>query len=208
MKRYTLKESFYSLQGEGVRAGTPAVFFRFSGCNLACNRSTHSFDCDTDFVGGEKWSAEELVERAHALGSDGCRWIILTGGEPALQLDAELIRTLKKAGYRLAIETNGTRELPEGLDWICVSPKVAEDRLAQRRADELKYVLREGDPLPQPTVEAKHLLLSPAFDGVTQETLETASPLPLANLRWCASLCLKNPPWRLSVQQHKLWGVH
>jgi 7-carboxy-7-deazaguanine synthase len=148
MKRYTLKESFYSLQGEGVRAGTPAVFFRFSGCNLACNRSTHSFDCDTDFVGGEKWSAEELVERAHALGSDGCRWIILTGGEPALQLDAELIRTLKKAGYRLAIETNGTRELPEGLDWICVSPKVAEDRLAQRRADELKYVLREGDPLP------------------------------------------------------------
>lgn len=197
MKTYRINEIFYSLQGEGVRAGCPSVFLRFSRCNLLCTVATHGFDCDTEFESGTEMSAEQVVDEVRTLAGD-CRWIVLTGGEPALQVDGALINALHTAGYRLAIETNGTIDLPDGLEWITVSPKVPEERLRQRTADEVKYVRSVGQGIPQTVVKADHHLISPAFSGrdVSPETLE-----------WCLELVRKHPEWRLSVQQHKGWGV-
>jgi 7-carboxy-7-deazaguanine synthase len=197
MERYRVNEIFYSLQGEGVRAGTPNLFLRFSRCNLECRVETHGFDCDTEFESGRSMTLPEIVAEMREL-SSACRWVILTGGEPALQVDLELIGTLHAEGYSLAIETNGSVELPPGIDWITVSPKVAEHAIRQRRAHEVKYVRGYGQAIPKTVVEAEHYLISPAFDGanVDRRTLD-----------WCIRLCRENPPWRLSVQQHKLWSV-
>jgi organic radical activating enzyme len=142
-------------------------------------------------------SAKEIMTELARLSPD-CRWIVLTGGEPALQVDDSLIEALHGAGYRLAIETNGTMELPSGLDWITVSPKVPEDSLRQRQADEVKYVRAVGQGIPQTVIQARHYLISPAFDGdrVDSETME-----------WCLDLVRRYPTWRISVQQHKGWGV-
>ena len=197
MERYRVNEIFYSLQGEGVRAGTPNLFLRFSRCNLECRVETHGFDCDTEFESGRSMTIPEIVAEMRSLSAE-CRWVILTGGEPALQVDLELIGILHAEGYSLAIETNGSIELPPGIDWITVSPKVAEHAIRQRRAHEVKYVRGYGQALPRTVVEAEHYLISPAFDGaeVDRRTLD-----------WCIRLCRENPPWRLSVQQHKLWSV-
>lgn len=197
MERYFVNEIFYSLQGEGVRAGTPNLFLRFGRCNLACAQETHGFDCDTEFESGRWLGLDEIVAELHDLSAD-CKWIVLTGGEPALQVDAELIDRLHAAGYRLAVETNGSVELPTGLDWITVSPKVAEHAVRQRTAHEVKYVRGHGQAVPKTVVQAEHYLLSPAFEG------DEVDPRALD---WCIRLCKENPPWRLSVQQHKLWRV-
>jgi organic radical activating enzyme len=212
VKHYAINEIFYSLQGEGVRAGTPNVFVRFAGCNLACDdepseRSPGGFKCDTEFVTGRVMTGAEIVAEVERLWPKGIDdvWVILTGGEPTLQLDAELVGALHEAGISCAVETNGTRPVCRNApgtyympDWITVSPKVAEHAIEQRQADEVKYVRGYGQGIPRTVVEAKHKLISPAFDGgeVKRETLE-----------WCIKLCLDNPPWRLSVQQHKLWTV-
>ena len=197
MERYRVNEIFYSLQGEGVRAGTPNLFLRFSRCNLECRVETHGFDCDTEFESGRSMTLPEIVAEMRSLSAE-CRWVILTGGEPALQVDLELIGFLHAEGYSLAIETNGSVELPEGIDWITVSPKVAEHAIRQRQAHEVKYVRGYGQGIPKTVVSAEHYLVSPAFDGaeVDRRTLD-----------WCIRLCRDNPPWRLSVQQHKLWSV-
>jgi 7-carboxy-7-deazaguanine synthase len=197
MERYRVNEIFYSLQGEGVRAGTPNLFLRFSRCNLECRVETHGFDCDTEFESGRSMTLPEIVAEMRSLSAE-CRWVILTGGEPALQVDLELIGALHAAGYSLAIETNGSVELAPGIDWVTVSPKVAEHAIRQRRADEVKYVRGYGQGVPKTVVEAGHYLISPAFDGpeIDRRTLD-----------WCIRLCRENPPWRLSVQQHKLWNV-
>jgi len=195
--RYLVNEIFYSLQGEGVRAGTPNLFLRLSRCNLACKVETHGFDCDTEFESGRRMTLEEIVAELRQL-SATCDWVILTGGEPALQADREMIDGLHAAGYKLAIETNGSFELPEGIDWITVSPKVAEHAIRQRRADEVKYVRGYGQGIPRTAVEAAHYLISPAFDGAEVDP---------RTLDWCVRLCRDNPPWRLSVQQHKPWTV-
>lgn len=197
MKAYRVNEIFYSLQGEGVRAGTPNLFLRFSRCNLTCRVETHGFDCDTEFESGRAMTSEEIVAEMRHL-SPSCGWVVLTGGEPALQVGAELIDALHGAGYRLAIETNGSLELPPGLDWVTVSPKVAEHAIRQRTADEVKYVRGYGQGLPKTVVQADHLLISPAFEG---------DRLDPRTLDWCVRLCKDNPPWRLSMQLHKLWGV-
>jgi len=195
--RYLVNEIFYSLQGEGVRAGTPNLFLRLARCNQECRVETHGFDCDTEFESGRWLGAPEIVAEARQL-SAACGWLVLTGGEPALQVDRELIDALHAAGLRLAIETNGSLELPPGLDWITVSPKVAEHAIRQRAAHEVKYVRAHGQALPRTVVEAEHFLISPAFDG---------DALDRRALDWCIRLCKENPPWRLSVQQHKLWRV-
>ena len=197
MERYVVNEIFYSLQGEGVRAGTANLFLRFARCNLACKVETHGFDCDTEFESGRRMTPAEILDELRTLSAD-CRWVVLTGGEPALQVDRELVDALHGAGYRLAIETNGSVELPAGIDWITVSPKVAEHAIRQRRAHEVKYVRGHGQGLPRTVVEADHYLLSPAFDG------DEVDPRALA---WCLRLVRENPAWRLSVQQHKLWKV-
>jgi 7-carboxy-7-deazaguanine synthase len=196
-ERYLVNEMFFSLQGEGVRAGTPNLFLRLSRCNQTCRIETHGFDCDTEFESGRWLTASEIVAEARQL-SSACGWMILTGGEPALQVDRELIDALRDAGLRLAIETNGSVEIPAGIDWITVSPKVAEHAIRQRTAQEVKYVRGHGQALPRTVVTAEHYLLSPAFDG---ESLDRRA------LDWCIQLCKENPPWRLSVQQHKLWRV-
>ena len=197
VKAYTVNEIFYSLQGEGVRAGTANLFLRFSGCNERCRVETHGFDCDTDSAGGRKMTSAEIVAGLREAGP-GCEWVVLTGGEPALQVDRALIDGLHEAGYKLAIETNGTIELPAGLDWITVSPKVEEGVIRQRKADEVKYVRACGQGIPETVVEAKYHLISPAFEG---------NRLDPNVLDWCVELVKRNPPWRLSVQMHKAWGV-
>jgi len=197
VERYLVNEIFYSLQGEGVRTGTPNLFLRLSRCNLTCKVETHGFDCDTEFESGRWMTLDEILGECKAL-SEICEWVILTGGEPALQVDRELIDRFHAAGYRLAIETNGSVLLPEGIDWITVSPKVAEHAIRQRTAHEVKYVRGHGQAIPKTVVEAEHHLISPAFDGAEVD--------PRA-LDWCIRLCKENPPWRLSVQQHKLWKV-
>lgn len=196
MKRFMVKEIFHSIQGEGVRAGTAAVFVRFAGCNLACNVAEHGFDCDTDFVGGTSYTIGELLDEVRHLAAGG--WIILTGGEPALQLDQSLVDVLHAAGYRLAIETNGTRTLPRGLDWVCVSPKPGASVSPYIEADEVKYVLGAGqEPGPQVS-RIEHRLVSPAFKG------DEADPDAVA---WCVEWVLAHPEWRLSYQLHKALGV-
>ena len=198
-KTYRISEIFYSLQGEGVRLGTANVFVRFAGCNLKCAVDNEAgFDCDTDFVSSEGFTLAELIKRIEAE-ADVCRNVILTGGEPALQVDAELIATLKAEGFYIAIETNGTKALPDGIDWVCCSPKSAEHTLRVGHVHELKYVRHSGQPLPRPALQADHYLLSPAFEadsGIKRETLNH-----------CIELVKRNPQWRLSLQMHKLWKI-
>jgi 7-carboxy-7-deazaguanine synthase len=197
VKPFRVNEIFYSLQGEGVRAGTANLFVRFQGCNLRCRRESHGFDCDTEFVSGTKWTAEEIVDHLKELAPD-CPWVVLTGGEPARQLDTELVKYFHERGYRLAVETNGTIPLPKDIDWITVSPKVAEHSIRQRVAHEVKYVRAYGQGIPYTVVRADHYLISPAFEG---------DALDPRTLQWCIDLVKGNPRWRLSVQLHKLWSI-
>ncbi len=197
MKTYRINEWFFSLQGEGVRAGTANLFLRFSGCNLKCNKEEMGFDCDTEFTSGESWTLDQIVKNLKELSPD-CQWVILTGGEPSLQVDDELIDRLKAEGYKLAIETNGLRAISPKIDWVTVSPKGAEHCLEQKVAHEVKYVRSYGMGIPKPTVVAEHYLISPAFE---------ADELPSKNLKWCLDLVKKNPPWRLSLQQHKFLNI-
>ena len=206
MKRYRVNEIFYSLQGEGARAGTANVFVRFSGCNLACDldegpRSPGGFMCDTEFVSGRDMTAEEIVAAAIELEAEPAG-VIFTGGEPGLQLDVPLIDEFRTAGIIgnfLCIETNGTVDVSNiGLDWISCSPKVAEHALKIREADEVRYVTRHGLSLPRPAIKARHRYLSPAWD---------AHGLSRANLDWAINLCKDNPDWALSMQQHKIWRI-
>lgn len=203
MKTYVVNELFFSLQGEGARAGTANVFVRFAGCNLTCARDAEGFDCDTDFSSGVRMQGEELVLRAAKLlvvSPPKKVGVIFTGGEPALQLDPNLVAGFRDFGFGLlCVETNGTRELPPNLDWITCSPKTAEHTLrCGPRVNELRYVRRAGMALPKPSLAADHLFLSPAFGpaGIDREDLE-----------WCVKLVKENPEWRLSVQQHKAWRV-
>ncbi len=210
---YSVKEVFYTLQGEGLQAGKPAVFCRFAGCNLWTGREADRASavcrfCDTDFVGtdgtmgGKYATAAELADRILSLwpaNDDRNRLVVMTGGEPLLQLDAALIDTLHARGFRIAVETNGTIGAPEGIDWICVSPKAGAPWV-QTRGHELKLVYPQSgltpDALPWPTLRFEHLLLQP-MDG----------PSAAQNTRDAVAYCQANPQWRLSVQTHKMLGI-
>jgi 7-carboxy-7-deazaguanine synthase (Cx14CxxC type) len=207
---YSVKEIFYTLQGEGANAGRPAVFCRFAGCNLWTGREQDRAGavctfCDTDFVGtdgeggGKFDDAEALataVERAWA-GDANARFVVCTGGEPLLQLDAALIAALHARGFEIAVETNGTMDAPAGLDWICVSPK-AEAALKLTRGDELKLVYPQAKAQPGrfEGLTFRHFYLQP-MDG----------PDIAQNTKAATAYCLAHPKWRLSLQTHKLIGI-
>lgn len=203
MKTYRVNEIFWSLQGEGIRAGTANIFLRFSGCNLRCDmeagpKSPGGFSCDTEFESGRAMTAQQIVDFIREIAPQA-KWIICTGGEPALQLDEVLVEFLHELGYKLAIETNGTICVDGlGLDWITVSPKVAEHAIKQRLASEVRYVRGYGQAIPKTVVEAEHYCISPAFEG---------NQLDTKTLQWCINLVKENPAWRLSIQQHKAWSV-
>jgi len=209
---YAVKEIYYTLQGEGAQAGRPAVFCRFAGCNLWSGReqerevATCNF-CDTDFVGtdgpgGGKFAhAAALASACRAAwrGNSGATpFVVLTGGEPMLQVDEALIEALHGAGFAIAIETNGTLPVPRAIDWICVSPKAGAP-LLQRSGDELKLVFPQAalDPAQIENLDFAHFLLQPMDAGAR-------SP---ANLRAAIDYCLAHPKWRLSLQTHKLLGL-
>lgn len=214
---YTVKEIFYTLQGEGYHAGRPAVFCRFTGCNLWTGRE-HDRDkavckfCDTDFVGtgpdgGKFATADALADRVALLWpaesreptARSRRYVVCTGGEPLLQLDAPLIDALHARGFEVAVETNGTQPAPDGLDWICVSPK-ASAPLQLINGDELKLVYPQVEPDAQPErfehLGFRHFSLQP-MDG----------PALTENTRRAVEYCLTHPRWRLSLQTHKLLGL-
>jgi 7-carboxy-7-deazaguanine synthase (Cx14CxxC type) len=208
---YSVKEIFYTLQGEGAQAGTPAVFCRFSGCNLWSGREEDRAGaacnfCDTDFVGtggpggGKFADADALagaVEAAWPANQPAHRLVVCTGGEPLLQLDAAAVRALHARSFRIAIETNGTIAPPPGIDWICVSPKAAQP-IAVERGDELKLVYPQGDAPPErfERLAFRHFFLQP-MDGPARD----------ANTRAAIEYCLRHPRWRLSLQSHKIIGI-
>jgi len=209
---YTVKELFYTLQGEGLNAGRPAVFCRFSGCNLWSGREADRADavcafCDTDFMGtgpdGGRFATAtalaDAVAAAWPATSQGgyARYVVCTGGEPLLQLDDEAIEALHQRGFTVAVETNGTLALPRGLDWVCVSPKAGAP-LAVHGGDELKLVFPQSGAEPGRFrhLEFRAFLLQP-MDGADRE----------ANTRAAVAYCLAHPEWRLSLQTHKVLGL-
>jgi 7-carboxy-7-deazaguanine synthase len=223
---YTVKEIFYTLQGEGANTGTPAVFCRFAGCNLWSGReedragATCNF-CDTDFVGtdgpggGKFATASELADAVASCwpgikGSDSFiapsikesdpfipRFVVCTGGEPLLQLDRALIDAFHARGFRVAVETNGTQSIPEGVDWVCVSPKATAPVVVER-GHELKLVYPQRDAMPDrfEALAFEHFFLQP-MDGPARE----------ANTKAAIDYCLQHPRWRLSLQTHKIIGI-
>jgi organic radical activating enzyme len=207
VKQYAVNEIFYSVQGEGMRAGEASVFVRLAGCNLRCRMeeaedSPGGFDCDTEFASSRRLTLDGLlseVVEVSARAKSGNPWIVFTGGEPALQLDAPLVAACQAVGFRCAIETNGSKDVSDlGLDWVTVSPKVAEHAVRQLTATEVKYVRGYGQGVPKPACKAQYQLVSPAFDG---QVIDARA------LAWCMELVKENPSWRLSIQMHKAWQV-
>jgi len=209
---YVVKEIFYTLQGEGFHTGRPAVFCRFSGCNLWTGREEDRHRavcafCDTDFVGvgpdgGKFADADLLADRVAAtwpVGSHGSRFVVCTGGEPLLQLDNELIKAFHARGFEVAVETNGTQPVPEGIDWICVSPK-ANAPLRLLNGNELKLVYPQVEPEAQP-----ERFEGLAFDHFSLQPMD--GPNLSANMHRAVEYCLAHPRWRLSLQTHKLLGL-
>jgi 7-carboxy-7-deazaguanine synthase len=208
---YAVKEIFFTLQGEGANAGRPAVFCRFSGCNLWTGREQDRARavcrfCDTDFVGtdgtggGKFTTAAELadaVEDAWPHGNSLPKFVVCTGGEPLLQLDNALILELHQRSFIIAVETNGTQAVPSGIDWLCVSPKSTAPLVA-RAGSELKLVFpqREIDPRQFEDLRFEHFYLQP-MDG----------PEIDRNTHLAVEYCLANPRWKLSIQTHKLLGI-
>jgi len=211
---YQVKEIFYTLQGEGANAGKPAVFCRFAGCNLWSGREQDRATaicqfCDTDFVGtdgtlgGRFDSAQALAAQIAALwpASDSAhRFVVLTGGEPLLQVDTALVDALHAQGFKIAVETNGSLEAPAGMDWICVSPKAGAPWV-QRQGQELKLVW----PQTGFSLDDLQTMQDLAFEHHHLQPLDNI--LRAKNTEICIALCLENPAWKLSLQTHKMTGI-
>ena len=207
---YAVKEIFLTLQGEGAHAGRAAVFCRFSGCNLWSGReqdragATCQF-CDTDFVGtdgtlgGRYASADDLADAVASqwAGEHGYRYVVLTGGEPLLQVDADLIDALHARGFAIGLETNGTIRPPDGVDWICVSPK-AGAKLLVRQGHELKLVYPQAGATPAAFADL-------AFERFSLQPMD--GPNIAANTERAVNYCIRHPQWRLSLQTHKTLGI-
>ena len=219
---YSVKEIFYTLQGEGAQAGRPAVFCRFSGCNLWSGReedraSAACHFCDTDFVGtdgvggGKFQDAKALAQRiaaewpspSPAVSPTPHRFVVLTGGEPLLQVDATLTEALHSEGFTIAVETNGTQAAPPGIDWLCVSPK-GQAPLVLKKGQELKlvYPQAQADPTQFEDLDFEFFYLQPLDP-------RSASPQPsqVSPTQACIDYCRTHPQWRLSLQTHKWLGI-
>ena len=207
---YAVKEIFLTLQGEGAHAGRAAVFCRFSGCNLWSGREEDRAAavcrfCDTDFVGmdgtlgGRYATADELADTVAAqwAGTKGNRYVVLTGGEPLLQVDKAFIDALHARGFEIGIETNGTIEPPDGIDWLCVSPKAAANLLV-RKGHELKLVYPQAENRPEDFAGL-------AFERFSLQPMD--GPDVADNTARAIAYCLQHPQWRLSVQTHKTLGI-
>lgn len=208
---YSIKEMFYTLQGEGAHAGRPAVFCRFSGCNLWTGRESDRASaicqfCDTDFVGTDGEGGGKFATPADVAGAIDALWpagypaskyVVFTGGEPLLQLDAPLIAAMHAAGFEIAIETNGTLAVPPGVDWICVSPKMGS-QLAVERGNEIKVVIPQTD---QDLAAYEGL----AFDHFFVQPMD--GPLAEFNTKLAIDTCKRRPKWKLSLQTHKLLQI-
>jgi 7-carboxy-7-deazaguanine synthase (Cx14CxxC type) len=208
---YSVKEIFYTLQGEGTHAGRPAVFCRFAGCNLWNGKESDRASavckfCDTDFVGtdgvsgGKYADSESLARTIDALwptSYTASKFVVFTGGEPLLQLDQALIASMHNCGFQIAIETNGTLPVPDGVDWVCVSPKVGSD-LCVRKGHELKVVIPQDRQCLEDyeLLDFQHFYVQP-MDGSKAEE----------NTRLAIETCKKNPKWKLSLQTHKLLQI-
>lgn len=209
MNAYKIKEIYYTLQGEGAQTGRPAVFLRFTGCNLWSGREEDRADaicafCDTNFFGtdgvlGGRYTAEEVAVLIASLWPKhlGRPYVVCTGGEPLLQLDTPLIDAIHDKGFEIGLETNGTIALPQGIDWVCVSPK-ANTEVIVRHGHELKLVVRQKnwDPVLFQSWDFEHFYLQP-MDG----------PQLKEHTKWAIRYCLAHPQWKLSVQTHKLLGI-
>ena len=208
---YSIKEMFYTLQGEGAHAGRPAVFCRFSGCNLWTGREADRATavctfCDTDFVGtdgeggGKFPQADQLAARIDSLwpaSYPASKYVVFTGGEPLLQLDEPLIAAMHACGFEIAIETNGTMPVPAGVDWVCVSPKMGST-LVVSRGNEIKVVIpqKDQDLAAYEGLEFDNFFVQP-MDG----------PLAEFNTKLAIETCKRNPKWKLSLQTHKLLQI-
>lgn len=191
-----INEIFYSIQGEGHWSGTPSVFIRFSGCNLKCPF------CDTDHEASQEYDIETLMDEIAAFSP--CRHLVITGGEPSLQLSQELVDRLSAAGYYISVETNGTRALPDGIHWVTCSPKfqyVTNARIALSHIDELKVVYsgKDQDMTPYESIPAKFYSIQPCDTGDEDTNRK--------NLADALAFIMANPRWRLSLQMHKMLGV-
>ena len=208
--KYSVKEIYYTLQGEGYHTGRPAVFIRFSGCNLWTGHEKDRSGaicnwCDTDFVGtdginGGKFSVEEIINIINSLWNGNILsepYVVCTGGEPLLQMDDSLIKALHKAGFEIGLETNGTMIPPDGIDWICVSPKANAD-LILKNGNELKVVYPQCGMNPRIHEKLKfdHFYIQP-MDGVDQKD----------NIKRSEKFVLDHPQWKLSLQTHKIMGI-
>lgn len=211
---YSVKEIYFTLQGEGAQTGRPAVFLRFAGCNLWSGREQHRAEaicrfCDTEFVGtdgvgGGKY--ESAAELAAAVGDawpedavDDARYVVCTGGEPLLQLDTAAIEAMHEEGFEVGVESNGTIAAPDGIDWLCISPK-GRAEVVQRSGDELKLVFPQEEAEAQPenfaNLSFTYFFLQPLHD----DNIE-------ANMQASIQYCLAHPRWRLSLQTHKIMGI-
>ncbi len=209
---YAVKEMFYTLQGEGMRAGRAAVFCRFAGCNLWSGREQDRAEavckfCDTEFVGTDGAGGGKFERADDLAGTIAAKWprdsggakryVVFTGGEPLLQLDEALIIAVHAQGFEIAVESNGTIAAPAGVDWICVSPKAGAP-LVQKRGNELKLVYPQSgaEPARFEDLAFDHFLLQPMWGDSTAD-----------NMREAARYCMEHPRWRLSVQTHKWIGI-
>ena len=195
MAKYKVNEIFYSLQGEGRWAGRAAIFLRFSGCNLKCPF------CDTDFGDSCEMDENEILKAVKTVGGK-CKFIVLTGGEPTLQVDESLVSTLHQEGYYLSMETNGTHPIPQGIDWITCSPKIAfvtNGKTVIKNASEVKVVFDGEHDISDMDIHAEYFYVQPCDVGDTEKNA--------AILKQSIAFVKSNPTWQLSLQQHKLLNI-
>jgi len=195
-----VSEIFYSLQGEGARIGTPTIFIRLQGCKAKNACYSMGIKCDTEFESGKQMSIEEIQTWINQ-NAQNCKEITWTGGEPLDQLTNQITAYFKENGYFQAIETSGLHPCVDNIDFICVSPKVAEhviEKNFHNGVTELRYVRHKGQAIPEPKIKAVHYWLSPHSDGFNINS---------ENLKYCINLCKENPKWKLSIQNHKIWNI-